>query len=303
MTFSNFSGVFPIYQIILISSIYLIFILILLQKIQWSEVNKQLLAKSFLLIIIYSIVITLIINWYFDWNKPFDLFFINTFLWVVGWISLIVYLIKYKKEGWLPLIFTMIPAFAFSFMTISAHIFVPILFNQNNDRIIFEEYIVENVYGIVYSDISYDETKIIFFVFNNGSEPITKDLQFFLEINTDNYELLEPNDEQSLSYRGEETKPWVTGNNNYVRIVWNQSLPDITLQQKDRRWAIFYLEEIEFDLNPYDVVESKICKVILDGQYNLDVITTPWYDDIPQGNPKYWNINEIIQDIEYYGEN
>jgi len=272
----------------------------LLQKIQWNEVNKRLLAKSLFLIIIYSIILTLIINWYFQWNDPWDLFFINTFLWVVGWISLIIYLIKYKREGWLPLIFTMIPVFATAFMTISAIIFVPLLFNQNNDNSIFEDCIAENVYGVVYSDISFDETKIILFVFNNGSEPINEDLQFYIEINSDKYEFLKPNDEQTLSYKGEETKPWVTGDKNYVRIVWNQSLPDITLQQKDRRWAVFYLEQIEFDLNVYDVVESKICKVVLDGQYNLNVTTIPFYSDMPQGNPKDWDINKVIQDIEFY---
>ena len=295
------SGDFPVY-LILITSIYTIIILILLQKIQWSEVNKPLLVKSLLLIIICSVIITLIINWYFQWNNPWYLFFINTFLWVIGWISLIVYLTKYKKEGWLPLMFTTIPIFATAFMTISAIVFMPTLFNQNNDNTVFEDYIAKNIYGIVYSDISSDETKIIIFVFNNGIEPINKDLQFYIEINSDKYKILKPNDEQNLSYKGEETKPQVTGNDNYVRIVWNQSLPDITLEQKGRRWAVFYLEQIESGSNIFDVVESKSCKVIWDKQYNLNVTTVPWFfNELPQGNPKDWDIPIILEDIDMFG--
>jgi len=153
-----------------------------LQKIIWIEVNKQLLKKSLILILIISIVITFFINWYFHWNQPFYLFFINTFLWVVGWISLIVYLIEYKKDGWIPIMFTVIVATTAAFMAISATVFIPILFNQNNEYAM-TNYINENIKGVIYSDyagITFNpaiiKEKYIFFVFNKGNQNIDENL-------------------------------------------------------------------------------------------------------------------------------
>jgi len=302
----SYSANFPIY-LILITSIYTIIILILLQKIQWSEVNKQLLVKSLLLIIICSIIITLIINWYFDWNCPWHLFFINTFLWVVGWLSLIIYLIKYKKEGWYPFMFTVIIISATAFMTISAFVFMPILFNQTTGiNSIDEDYINENIKGVIYSDyagMNFETNKIrekfIFFIFNNGTENKDEDLQLSISFLPDkNFTLTKPNDKNHLSYNDNKTKPLVFGDKKNTIVRWNKTLPITTLSTMEAQWAIIYLETDVRSEDFFDYRHSISFSAIINDIYFINVKKMPIYVDPPSENPKYWDISEVIKDIE-----
>jgi hypothetical protein len=164
----------------------------------------------------------------------------------------------------------------------------------------FKQYINNNVKGAMYiTDNKSGYEKVILLVINNGSENYDKDLSFHLAFPNENYNVSKPESEENLSYYTEQRKPWVFGKINDTTVIWNGTLPSTTTLSKNggKKWAIFYIEWNTSDIDEkfsFPMVNS----IIIEDIYGVDVV---WIkENPPDGNPRDWSTNNVLQNITKY---
>jgi len=172
----------------------------------------------------------------------------------------------------------------------------------------FETYIENNVKCAVYfkwQNTEWSNHKIIgynhratVYILNNGTKNLDKDLSIQITTSDSNVILKKPTDENTVSYLMDSFKPWIFGNNLSVSIIWNESIPSTTLEKKGSRSAIvnFLYDETITEDETYEIVNVS---VKIDDLYDVNVHRIHWYIDLPSGNPKIWNIKDILYDINW----
>ena len=183
---------------------------------------------------------------------------------------------------------------------------------NNNDTIsepTLEEYIGENIKGVIYSEyagINWGTRmimeKFIIYIFNKGDKNIDEDLQLSISFSL-NYSCLlsKPDDIYNMSFTSNTTKPWVFGENKITYVRWNKSLPITTLPSNGNKWAIIYLNSPDLGGGFFDYRQSITYSAIINDIYPIDVNKMPIFVKPPSGNPKDWDIAEVLSDIEHYG--
>lgn len=299
------SGDFLVY-LILINSLYLSIILYSLLYLKEGKIDKKNLLKFILTtmgisIIVSYFLINYLLNEYYS-SSPLKIFII-----VLFFVSLLFSLYFFEKEElkWFLPVVVFILAFSFTISFFVEPLDTETIDNKYNS---LESYIEDNIKGVVYNDFrnttSYGEEhryRFIFYILNNGSTPIDDNLQMNVDCSHyENFIIEKPNSKSDVSYFSGIIKPWVFGDNSNIVIRWNGSGIEPPLKVNGSRWAIihfigdvFLLQDEKFDKFGFSSY--------IDNVYNIDIVRFPLFVEPPSGNPEYWDVSLILEDIDMFG--
>ncbi|HEC88795.1 MAG TPA: hypothetical protein ENI52_05715 [Thermoplasmata archaeon] len=150
--------------------LYSLIILLIMPKIRWKDVDKKLLIKTIFYTIIITLIISLLRVFIFP-KKCLFIYFIDTSIFIVGFVLLFLYLWIYKKRFWHDWMFAFIATLIVIFVTISIFLLQPIINECNEEKAIsMKEYVDNYVKGAVYIyDNKNGQENVTIIICNNGT--------------------------------------------------------------------------------------------------------------------------------------